>query len=323
MYYAIPTVVVSECLGFSACRYNGDIIRNSFVSRLGEFARLVPVCPEVAIGLGVPRETVRLVKRGEERRLVQSSTNRDWTREMNEFATSFFGQVGEVDGFILKGRSPTCGIKDVRVYDDEESGMVVEKGVGLFAEHVFRRFPNAAIEEEGRLTNAAIREHFLTKVFALALFREVKAKRSMKALVQFHSEHKYLFMAYSQTWLKQLGRLVANRDRLPVEQVLEAYGQGLHALFARAPQRRSHVNVCQHLMGYFKKEMSAKEKQYVLELLAQYRAQQLPLSSVASVLKSWAIREENDYLLQQRYFAPYPPALLDVRDSGKGREKAV
>ncbi|WP_230982751.1 DUF523 domain-containing protein [Geobacillus sp. Y412MC52] len=89
MYYAIPTVVVSECLGFSACRYNGDIIRNSFVSRLGEFARLVPVCPEVAIGLGVPRETVRLVKRGEERRLVQSSTNRDWTREMNEFATSF------------------------------------------------------------------------------------------------------------------------------------------------------------------------------------------------------------------------------------------
>ncbi len=125
----------------------------------------------------------------------------------------------------------------------------------------------------------------------------------MKALVQFHSEHKYLFMAYSQTWLKQLGRLVANRDRLPVEQVLEAYGQGLHALFARAPQRRSHVNVCQHLMGYFKKEMSAKEKQYVLELLAQYRAQQLPLSSVASVLKSWAIREENDYLLQQRYFA--------------------
>ncbi len=161
MYYAIPTVVVSECLGFSACRYNGDIIHNSFVSRLGEFARLVPVCPEVAIGLGVPRETVRLVKRGEERRLVQSSTNRDWTREMNEFAASFFGQVGEVDGFILKGRSPTCGIKDVRVYDDEESGMVVEKGVGLFAEHVFRRFPNAAIEEEGRLTNAAIREHFL------------------------------------------------------------------------------------------------------------------------------------------------------------------
>ncbi|WP_025950080.1 YbgA family protein [Geobacillus thermocatenulatus] len=323
MHYAIPTVVVSECLGFSACRYNGDIIHNSFVFRLGEFARLVPVCPEVAIGLGVPRETVRLVKHGEEKRLVQPSANRDWTKEMKAFAASFFDQIGEIDGFILKSRSPTCGIKDVKVYGDADSSMVIEKGAGLFADHVFERFPQAVVEEEGRLTNAAIREHFLTKLFSLALFREVKAEQSMKALVQFHSEHKYLLMAYSQTWLKQLGRLVANRNRLPVEQVLDQYEQGLHMLFARAPQRRSHVNVCQHLMGYFKNEMSAKEKQYVLELLGQYRAQQLPLSSVTSVLKSWAIREENEYLLQQRYFAPYPPALLDVRDSGKGRETAV
>nr|WP_081897303.1 DUF523 and DUF1722 domain-containing protein [Geobacillus icigianus] len=320
MYYATPVVVVSECLGFSACRYNGDIIHHSLVARLADVARFIPVCPEVAIGLGVPRETVRLVKRGEEKRLVQPASNRDWTEEMKTFAREFLETIGEVDGFIFKGRSPTCGIKEVKIYHEGDRAMPVEKGMGMFAEQAVRHFPYAVVEEEGRLMNAAIREHFLTKLFSLALFREVKAERSMRALVRFHSEHKYLFMAYSQTGLKQLGRLVANRERLPIEEVLNAYEQGLHALFARAPQRRSHVNVCQHLMGYFKKEMSAKEKQYVLELLAQYRAHQLPLSSVTSVLKSWAIREENEYLLQQRYFAPYPPALMDVRDSGKGRD---
>ncbi len=318
--FATPTVVISKCLGFAECRYNGDIIQDRFVQQLTPFVRVISVCPEMEIGLGVPRETIRLVKEGEDIRLVQPSTGRDLTEPMKQFSLSFLSSLGDIDGFILKSRSPTCGTKDVKVYAGVEKTPVIGKGVGLFAQAVSGTFSHAAIEEEGRLTNFAIREHFLTKLFTLALFRDIKKERSMQKLVEFHAQHKYLFMAYNQTRLKQLGNIVANRERLPIEQVLAEYEAALYSLFAKRARRNSHINVCQHMMGYFKNELSPQEKTYFLELLEKYREQKLPLSSITSVLKSWVIRYGNEYLLQQRYFEPYPPALVDMSDSAKGKE---
>ncbi|WP_297987288.1 DUF523 and DUF1722 domain-containing protein [Anoxybacillus sp.] len=319
-YYAKPIVVVSECLGFSPCRYNGDQINDEVVHKLTPFVQFIPVCPEMRIGLGTPRETIRLVKDGESVRLVQPSTGTDMTERMNEFSASFLKQLPYVDGFILKGRSPSCGVKDVKIYSKEQKGPAAGKGSGLFAAHVVQMFAHKAVEEEGRLTNFVIREHFLTKLFTFALFREIKETNSHDRLVEFHAEHKYLFMAYHQQKLKQLGNIVANRNRLPIEEVFLQYEQTLYELFARRSRRNSNINVCQHMIGYFKHELSGDEKRYVHELLDKYRAGKLPLSSVTAVIRSWAIRYQNDYLLKQRYFQPYPETLLDVTDSGKGRD---
>lgn len=319
-HYAKPAVVVSERLGFSPCRYNGDQLNDEVVHKLAPFVQFIPVCPEVRIGLGTPRETIRLVQDGDRVRLVQPSTGMDITERMKEFSVSFLTQLSNVDGFILKSRSPSCGIKDVKIYRSEQKGPASGKGSGMFAKHVLQMFAHKAVEEEGRLTNFVIREHFLTKLFTLALFREVKESKSHHRLVEFHAEHKYLFMAYHQQKLKQLGNIVANRDRLPIEEVFLHYEQTLYELFARRSRRNSNINVCEHMIGYFKHELSGDEKRYVHELLEKYRAEKLPLSSVATVIRSWAIRYQNKYLLKQRYFQPYPEPLLDVTDSGKGRD---
>ncbi|MCX8047210.1 MAG: DUF523 and DUF1722 domain-containing protein, partial [Anoxybacillus gonensis] len=266
-HYAKPIVVVSECLGFSPCRYNGDQLNDEVVHKLAPFVQFIPVCPEVRIGLGTPRETIRLVQDGEQVRLVQPSTEMDITERMNEFSASFLTQLTNVDGFILKSRSPSCGMKDVKIYRSEQKGPASGKGSGMFAKHVLQMFAHKAVEEEGRLTNFVIREHFLTKLFTLALFREVKESKSHHRLVEFHAEHKYLFMAYHQQKLKQLGNIVANRDRLPMEEVFLHYEQTLYELFARRSRRNSNINVCEHMIGYFKHELSGDEKRYVHELL--------------------------------------------------------
>ncbi|ANB61439.1 YbgA family protein [Anoxybacteroides amylolyticum] len=318
--FATPVVVVSECLGFAPCRYNGDQLEDETVRKLVPFVRFIPVCPEMQIGLGTPRETIRLVMTESGVRLVQPSTGIDWTEVMNGFSAAFLHKLRDVDGFILKSRSPSCGMKDVKIYRNEQKGPTAGKGSGLFAEQVLMMFPHKAIEEEGRLTNFSIREHFLTKLFTLALFREVKQTKSHHQLVEFHAEHKYLFMAYHQKKLKELGNTVANRERLPIDEVFSRYEQILCELFAKRSRRKANINVCQHMMGYFKHELSTEEKHYFEQLLSKYRDGKLPLSSVTSVIKSWAVRYKNEYLLKQRYFEPYPEELIDITDSGKGRD---
>jgi len=320
MQFATPVVVVSKCLGFAECRYNGDVIHDPLISNLGKFVQFIPICPEVEIGLGIPRETLRIVKINEEKRLVQPLTNFDVTDAMNQFASRFLNSLGKVDGFILKSRSPSCGMKDVKIYASKDKGPAKGKGSGLFAEQIINRFPTAAIEEEGRLTNFRIREHFLTKLFTLASFREMKENPSMQKLVEFHSQNKYLFLSYHQQRLKELGNIVANREHLPLREILHRYEIALQHLLARPPRRNSNINVCQRIMGYFKHNLTAKEKEYFTEILQKYRDEKLPLSSITSVLKSWVVRFENEYLMDQRYFSPYPEGLIVITDSGKGRD---
>lgn len=194
--FSKPSVIVSKCLEFDACRYNGQLISDGFVRNLQKFVRFIPVCPEVEIGLGIPREPIRIVLKGESLRLQQPATGLDLTKEMTDFAHTYLDALRDVDGFILKSRSPSCGPKDVKVYT--EGSIPAGKNSGLFAQEVLARFSNLAIEDEGRLRNFAIREHFLTKLFTLASFRRVKKQGTMKSLVLFQSENKLLLMSYNQ-----------------------------------------------------------------------------------------------------------------------------
>ena len=182
-----PIVVISRCIDFDSCRYNGQVIRTSLREELEPFVELRPICPELEIGLGVPRDPVRLIRHADGARMVQPSTGRDLTEAMGSFATGFLDSVAEVDGFILKSRSPSCAVRNSKVFHSDAEDAGHDSGPGLFAAQVLARFPDAAIEDEGRLNDERLRGHFLTKLFTLASFRVAAAQGDRRALVEFHA----------------------------------------------------------------------------------------------------------------------------------------
>jgi uncharacterized protein YbgA (DUF1722 family)/uncharacterized protein YbbK (DUF523 family) len=319
--HARPRVVVSRCLGFAPCRWNGLTISSDAVSLLKPFVDYIPVCPEMEIGLGVPREPVRIVKGDGGIRLVQSETERDLTVEMRRFTDGFLNAQREADGFILKERSPSCGMKNVKVYPRMGKVAPVDsRHPGFFGAAVLERFPGRPVEDEGRLGNFALREHFLTALFALARLRGVRKGGRMKDLVEFQADHKYLLMAYSQPELKMLGLIVANRDRKKAAEVMEGYEARFRAALLRPPSPGAMGNVLMHALGYFKDQVSAREKEFFLNSLQSYRDRRVPLGVPVAIIRSWIVRFGNEYLERQALFLPYPEQLIQVSDSGKGRE---
>ncbi len=317
--FATPRVIVSKCLGFARCRYNGSVIEDRFVDRLRGHVTFRPVCPEMEIGLGCPRDPIRVVSAGGERRLVQPATGRDLSADMRAFAARFLDAAGEVDGFLLKSRSPSCGIKDVKEYRRPEDGAPRGVGAGFFAEAVLERFGLRAVEDEGRLNHFTLREHFLTRLFTLAAFRAISRRGRMKDLVRFQAENKGLLMAYHQAQMRKLGRIVANHDARPDAEVFADYGANLAQALARPPRFTSIINVLMHALGYVSDGLAAGEKALFLDTLEKCRAGQAPLGVATALVKAWSIRFNVAYLLDQTFLEPYPEALLEITDSGKGR----
>lgn len=317
-----PVLVVSGCLEFEACRYNGQRIPFDLIAELDPFVTFAWTCPEVEVGLGVPREPVRLVA-GEDGpevpRLVQPATGKDVTDEMQGFARRFFGSLEAVDGFILKNRSPSCGLHGVKVYDGPEKSSSRGKTAGIFAQSVLDAYPDLAIEDEGRLRNYRIREHFLTKLFSLARLRQVERSGRMGELVRFQARHKLLLMAYNQTAMRELGRIVANPGGRPFAELATRYRDAFGRALAALPRYTSVVNVLEHASGYFSDQLTGQEKRFFRDQLERYRAGRIPLSGAQTLVHAWAVRFDSDYLLEQAFFRPYPEALMSVSDSGKGR----
>ncbi|RXJ04065.1 DUF1722 domain-containing protein [Anaerobacillus alkaliphilus] len=315
-----PKVVVSKCLEFQECRYDGEIIRDQTVHNLLPFVDFIPVCPEVEIGLGVPRDVIRIIDNNGEDALYQPAKKQDLTEKMVRFSEQFLAEVGEIDGFILKNRSPSCGMNDVKVYAKAEKSPIVRSSSGLFGKQVQERFGYLAVEDEGRLKNWTIREHFFTKLFTIAAFKKLKKQGLIADLVEYHASNKYLFMAYQPTTLKKMGHIVGNHERKSLQEIFEEYEKELYNLFQKLPKYTSNISVSQHLFGFFSKELSSKEKEFFITMIDKYKKKKVPLSSVVSLLKSWALRFDNDYLLKQTYFDPYPERLVEISDSGKGRD---
>lgn len=316
-----PNLFVSKCLEIDACRYNGQKIPNKFLARLFPFVNVFTSCPEVEIGLGIPRDTIRIVNKNDQRLLLQPTTGKDLTEKMNDFSHIYLSNVNDLDGFVLKSGSPSCGFKEVKIYDTTEKAAPIGKGPGFFGGEVVDRFSHLAIEDEGRLTNFRIREHFLTKLFTLARFRIIKESNSMGELVKFHSQNKYLLLTYNQTEMRKLGRIVANLEKREIADVMANYAEHLSIALSRIARYRANLNALQHGMGYFSKELAAQEKQYFLEMMKKYEEQKVPLSVCQGILKSWIVRFDQTYLMQQTYFDPFPEELVEITDSGKGRDK--
>jgi uncharacterized protein YbgA (DUF1722 family)/uncharacterized protein YbbK (DUF523 family) len=315
-----PIVTVSRCLRGEYCRWNGEIINDHFTNLLADHVEFRPVCPELEIGLGVPRDPIHVVSSRGVLRLVQPASGLDVTARMQDFCDAFLGLPQPVDGFLLKYRSPSCGTNDVKIYPEGGKSGAIGKGAGFFGAAVLARFPDLAVETEGRLRNYRLREHYLTKLFTLARWRLASQSGAMKDLVGFHSRHKLLLMAYNQAELKKLGSIVANPARVAVGEVISEYRSHLAGALRRVPRYTSNINVCMHALGYFSNYLKPREKSYFLDSLERYRQGKIPLSAVTGILSAWIARFDQEYLEQQVFFKPYPEELALLSDSGKGRE---
>ena len=310
--FAKPKVLVSRCLGVEACRYDGAIIPDEFVDRLREHADVVAVCPEVAIGLGTPRDPVQVVADARHRKLVQPSTGDDLTEQIESYTHETVSRIGQLDGAILKSRSPSCGIHDVTIRNARGGSVLTGKGRGMFADGLMRAFSGKAIEDEARLSNERIRDHFLTKLYCLADFRRTRQAGTMKGLVEFHSRQKLTLMAYHQVEMRQLGRLVANDEGLAVEAIYESYQRGLERALARMARYTSHVNVLMHGFGYYSQDLTSRERRHYLSALDDYREGKMPLVGVKQMMVSRLYQFDLQYLIDQTYFRPYPEDLVFV-----------
>lgn len=311
-----PRIVISKCINFEACSYNELMYNSPIVEKLKDYVEFIPVCPEVEIGLPVPRKTIRIVKQTDEIRLVESLSGEDFTAKMRIFSTQFVDSLENIDGFILKSRFPSCGVKDVKLYPDVGKVPPINtKSSGIFAQIVLDKLNPQAVENEGRLTNLILREQFLTKVYTFAKFRNTP--HTMRDLISFHASNKYLFMAYNQAKLKEAGKIVANHEKFPIEEVFTNYHEKLQQIFHKGANVATNINVLLHIFGYFSQDLNSDEKVHFLEQLELYRKRQIPLIVVTTVLDSWVKRFNQPYLKTQNYFEPFPKELMSISDSGK------
>jgi uncharacterized protein YbgA (DUF1722 family)/uncharacterized protein YbbK (DUF523 family) len=303
---------ISACLLGDRVRYDGGHKRDPFLCEtLGPFVDWVPVCPEVEIGLGVPRPTLRLVGEGTAPRLIVEKSGEDLSARMRRFASRRSAELAALglDGYVLKRASPSCGLFRVRVYgDDGQPGRV---GRGLYAEALLRHFPDLPVEEEGRLADAGIRENFIERVFAVARWRAFMARLPRpRDLVAFHAAQKFAILAHSPRHYARLGRLVATAGRvLSATKLADYRALLLEALAIRATPAR-HVNVLQHLAGFFKRELAPDEGAELAEAIEEYRRGLVPLVVPVTLLRHHVRRFGVAYLADQVYLSPHPRELM-------------
>jgi uncharacterized protein YbgA (DUF1722 family)/uncharacterized protein YbbK (DUF523 family) len=299
---------VSSCLLGEKVRFDGSHKLDRFLTEtLGRYIEYVPVCPEVEVGLPTPREALRLVGTGEDPRLVFSKSGEDITERMTTWAKQRVVALEDEDlsGFIFKSKSPSSGMERVRLYD--RNGVPNKTGVGLFARVFMEHFPLLPVEEEGRLHDPRLRENFIEIIFALRRWRgSLGQGKVAKNLIDYHSRHKLLLMAHSPEIYRQMGKLVARSGEMDTEILYRDY----LALLMKGLRSRctvaKHVNVLQHILGYFKKQLPAAEKQEVLEVIESYRATQIPLIVPITLLNHFVHKYAQEYLQQQVYLQPHP-----------------
>jgi uncharacterized protein YbgA (DUF1722 family)/uncharacterized protein YbbK (DUF523 family) len=303
---------VSACLLGDEVRYDGGHKRDAFlVDTLGPFVEWVPVCPEVEVGLGVPRPSLRLIGASINPRLVVEKTGEDLTARMERWASRRVAELSELGlhGYVLKRGSPSCGLLRVRVYaDGAQPGQV---GRGLFAAALTAALPTLPVEEEGRLTDAGIRENFIERVFACARWRAfAEGRPRVRDLVAFHAAHKFAILAHSPPAYATLGRQVAAAGPRLAADALAAYGAGLMAALAVRATRGRHVNVLEHLAGFFKRQLTGDERAELAEVIAEYRRGLVPLVVPLTLIKHHVRRLNVSYLAEQVYLTPHPRELM-------------
>jgi uncharacterized protein YbgA (DUF1722 family)/uncharacterized protein YbbK (DUF523 family) len=307
---------ISACLLGEEVRYNGGHKRDAFLTdTFGRYVEWVPVCPEVEMGMGTPRPPIRLERIGgtsQSPRLIMPSTGGDYTDAMREYAERRVAELArlDLDGYVLKKDSPSCGMERVKVYHG--NGAPSKDGRGLFAGVLLTRLPDLPVEEEGRLNDPALRESFISRVFVHHRWREGERQGwTRAALMRFHERHKFLLMARNQTAMRRLGRLLGEPDRSePIETLAAAYRQGLTEILRRPPSRRGHTNVLHHLAGYVSDALDRDDRAELAETIERYRLGLVPLIVPLTLIRHHVRRQRVGYLQDQAYLDPHPHELM-------------
>lgn len=304
-------------LGTSACvlgqtvRYDGGHKRSAFVSKnVAEHFELVPFCPEVGMGMPVPRPTIHIREINETQRLVDSKNKDiDHTEKNVQFFEQIKARIEKLDGFLLAAKSPTCGLERIKIYD-ADGKLIHRKGTGMFVQLLQAHFPHLPLEEDGRLNDQGLRECFFTKVSAYHDFRNtVLSDISKNALIQFHSRYKFLVMAYSPQTYQELGRFVAELDDDSIKSGVSDYLTRLMRLLSKPTNRKKHTNVLMHIQGFFKQQLDKEDKSELSQQIEQYRKGLIPLLAPITLLNHFRRKYPVEYLENQVYFQPYPMEL--------------
>jgi len=310
---------ISACLLGERVRYDGGHKRDRYLTdTLGQYVEWVPVCPEVECGLPAPREPMHLTGDASAPRLVTVGAGVDKTDLLLRWAKARVAALEGEDlcGFVFKVRSPSCGMKRVKVHNAK--GVPEKKGVGLFARDFMEHFPLLPAEEDGRLHDMAIRVNFVERIFTLKRWREtVRKGRRMGNLVDFHSRHELLILAHGAECCRQMGRLVAHPNEHTPTELFGLYERALIDALRLQATRRKHVNVLQHIFGALKKQLSADEKQEALALIEQYRGEAVPLIVPITLLNHYVRKYDESTLAQQVYLNPHPVE-VQLRSLGEG-----
>lgn len=308
-----PRVGISQCLLGDEVRYDGGHKRDAFLMDvLAPFVEWFPVCPEVEAGLGTPREAMHLAGDPDAPRLLTIRTKVDHTDSLQTFSQRRVKELREsdLDGYIFKKNSPSCGIHRVKVYS--ENGHPGKQGIGIFSATMQEAFPLLPVEEEGRLNDAAIRENFIVRIFCYRRWKtQIQQPRITRGMiVDFHSRHKYLLLTHSRSYYHDLGQLVAKAGQYTPRDLAHDYGAlFMEALKTKATVRK-HVNVLQHLAGHFSKQLSKLERAELQETIQDYHKQFTPLAVPLTLIKHYVRTLKIPYLLDQVYLNPHPKELV-------------
>ena len=299
---------ISECLLGHEVRYDGGHKHDRFLTgTLGRYVEYLPVCPELEYGLGIPREALRLEGDPQSPRLVTTRTRVDHTDGMLAYARRRVKALEQENlcGFIFKSDSPSSGMERVKVYT--ENGIPVKKGAGIFAGVFIAHLPLIPVEEEGRLHDPGLRENFIERIFAMKRWRDLLAAGpGIGALVDFHSRSKLLILSHSPAVYREMGRLVAGAKAEGPAETFSRYESLMMQALALKATRKKHTNVLQHMLGYFKKQLTADEKQEMLEIIDGYRDGNLPLIVPVTLIKHYVRKYRQPYLARQTYLSPHP-----------------
>ncbi len=307
-----PKLGISACLLGQKVRFDGGHKREQFLTDLfGRFVEWIPICPEVEVGMGVPRETVRLMGAPSNPKMIAERSGKDWTAAMNQLAAKRLRElvVINLSGYVFKKNSPSCGMERVRVYSSK--GMPERRGRGLFAAAVMNQWPLLPVEEEGRLNDLKLRENFIERVFAYHRWQQASAERkSLGALVRFHTNHKYLLLAHSQPHYRQLGRMVATAKQRSLAALYGDYGRIFMDALAVHATEKTHANVLEHMMGYFSEQLTGPERQELVQLISDFRHQLIPLIAPITLMRHYTRKYRVEYLQGQLYLEPNPKELM-------------
>lgn len=302
----------SSCLMGEKVRYDKSHKHSSYITNvLGRFFSFHPFCPEMAIGLGTPRETLRLVdKDGNIECIGNKTEGHNVTDALIATAHEQASWHADLCGYILKKGSPSCGMERVRIYNFD-TGMPIDSGAGLYAKVLMENFPHLPVEEEGRLGDAVLRENFIKRVFAYRHWKDVvEDGLSMAKLTDFHSQYKYVLLSHSQARYRALGKRVASAASEPIEQVEQWYFEEFMSILKLRATRKNHVNVLHHLQGFLKNDLDKDDKQELTEMIQSYHKGLLPLIVPVVLLKHHFRRHPKPFAVRSKYLNPHPAELM-------------